>query len=380
VHLTGYWRLRAEGRVRESGEAGPCRPRRAEPRILPAQYDTLDTVFQRIGPGHEVSVLRAGRKRRVWTAGAGQRAFGRRCLRLLSSRGWALWDRLGGFSPAFFMYGEDDDLSFRARKLGFFPPSLRILRSSTLAVGRKPTRSARSGNSCGARVIYPDSFFALAKRSALALLTLRPRLGRRFARPELRSLWRNVGRGARSGLPAVSDHEDRCPARGLELSRLGSNAMTQLQQPTSELIAVCLCTYKRPSQLGRALDSLISIARPASTVFVVVDNDGSDPDVERHVQKFRGASGARVEYVIESSSGISAARNAAIKTAQSLGAYAVAMLDDDEWATHDWLMNCLKCERLLAPALWAAPFIPFFPRTGRNLSVTRRSGRSDKAA
>ena len=90
---------------------------------------------------------------------------------------------------------------------------------------------------------------------------------------------------------------------------------------------MCLCTYKRPSQLGRALDSLTSLARPASTVFVVVDNDGCDPDVERHVQRFRSSSGARVEYVIESSSGISAARNAAIKAAQSMGAHAVAMLD-----------------------------------------------------
>ena len=29
------------------------------------------------------------------------------------------WDRLGGFSPAFFMYGEDDDLCLRAARLGY---------------------------------------------------------------------------------------------------------------------------------------------------------------------------------------------------------------------------------------------------------------------
>ena len=32
-----------------------------------------------------------------------------------------LWQRLGGFAPEFFMYGEDADLCLRARKLGFRP-------------------------------------------------------------------------------------------------------------------------------------------------------------------------------------------------------------------------------------------------------------------
>jgi len=38
---------------------------------------------------------------------------------LLTTREW--WDRLGGFDPAFFMYGEEADLCLRARALGARP-------------------------------------------------------------------------------------------------------------------------------------------------------------------------------------------------------------------------------------------------------------------
>jgi succinoglycan biosynthesis protein ExoM len=115
------------------------------------------------------------------------------------------------------------------------------------------------------------------------------------------------------------------------------------------------------------LDSLASLARPESTVFVVVDNDGRDPDVERQVQWFRALSGARVEYVIESSSGISAARNAAIKAAQLLGAHAVAMLDDDELATPDWLMKLLETRKATGAGVVGGPVHPVFSAPRKNL-------------
>ena len=49
------------------------------------------------------------------------------CLLLISR---ALWEELGGFDPAFFMYGEESDLCLRARARGFRPmitPEARII-------------------------------------------------------------------------------------------------------------------------------------------------------------------------------------------------------------------------------------------------------------
>src|ERR1700722_2963519 len=143
--------------------------------------------------------------------------------------------------------------------------------------------------------------------------------------------------------------------------------MRQPEIHSPGLVVVCLCTYRRPSQLSRALDSLVSIARPASTVFLVVDNDGRDPEIERRVRNFGHATGARVEYVVESSPGISAARNAAIGAARLLGARTLAMLDDDEWATPDWLMQLLAAQKATGAGIVGGPVRPVFPAHKKEL-------------
>ena len=60
------------------------------------------------------------------------------CL-LLTSR--AAWERLGGFDERFFMYGEDADLSARARRLGY---AVRITPDATIVhvVGASSSNSA----------------------------------------------------------------------------------------------------------------------------------------------------------------------------------------------------------------------------------------------
>lgn len=124
--------------------------------------------------------------------------------------------------------------------------------------------------------------------------------------------------------------------------------------------AVCLCTFRRPKQLSRLLTALLSIVRPPSTGFVIVDNDGEDPAIGALVAEFRAATEARVEYVVERRPGISAARNAAVVTARSMGAAAIAMLDDDEWPSRDWLAKLLAAQEISGAGAVGGPVRPVF--------------------
>ncbi|SPJ23491.1 glycosyltransferase family 2 protein [Palleronia abyssalis] len=62
----------------------------------------------------------------------------------------SLWDRLEGFDPRYFMYGEESDLCLRARKLGFRPmitPEAQIMHlvgASSKTVARKYVHSAKA--------------------------------------------------------------------------------------------------------------------------------------------------------------------------------------------------------------------------------------------
>jgi succinoglycan biosynthesis protein ExoM len=141
---------------------------------------------------------------------------------------------------------------------------------------------------------------------------------------------------------------------------------------TEVRIAICVCTFRRPEQLGRLLNAFIRMVRPASSVFVIVDNDGQDPQVREQVDKFRNLSGAGVEYVIEQTPGISAARNTAIATARHLDAAMVAMLDDDEQPSPDWLAKLLEARHATGAGVVGGPVKPVFDSDSGKLEKYER--------
>ncbi|MBM4309638.1 MAG: glycosyltransferase family 2 protein [Deltaproteobacteria bacterium] len=105
-------------------------------------------------------------------------------------------------------------------------------------------------------------------------------------------------------------------------------------------IAVGVCTFRRPEQLARCLQSLAALDRPDAAGFciIIADNDpeGSARPV---VERFREGAGCGVYYAVEVRRGIPFARNNIIERAVRLGITDLACIDDDEYVYPGWLVT-----------------------------------------
>ncbi|MDH3009317.1 glycosyltransferase family 2 protein [Gordonia alkanivorans] len=101
---------------------------------------------------------------------------------------------------------------------------------------------------------------------------------------------------------------------------------------TSSQVAVCIATYKRPHELRELLASLDDAsANPDRMQVIVVDNDPSGS-----ASQVCQESSLPIDYVLETTPGIPAARNAALKRIRSDAQY-IAIVDDDETVSAGWL-------------------------------------------
>ncbi|ALN72063.1 glycosyltransferase family 2 protein [Aureimonas sp. AU20] len=134
-------------------------------------------------------------------------------------------------------------------------------------------------------------------------------------------------------------------------------------------LAVGLCTYKRLDSLLRLLDHIAESAKalPERPTIIVVDNDGQDPAVGLAMGAFASRTGLDLRYRIEAHPGISAARNAVFDEAEKLRVRFVAMIDDDEWPSPDWLAALLRRQAEEGAAVVGGPVRPVFPEDAARL-------------
>ncbi len=124
-------------------------------------------------------------------------------------------------------------------------------------------------------------------------------------------------------------------------------------------VVVCICTCRRPRGLENLLSKLEGIEYDGILRIVVVDNDpvGSAEEVCRRWGFDRRWP---LEYLLEPQRGISYARNRAVARALEHRPRFIAMLDDDEWPSPQWLSELLRVQRENNADLVGGPVAPVF--------------------
>lgn len=124
-------------------------------------------------------------------------------------------------------------------------------------------------------------------------------------------------------------------------------------------VDVCAATYRRTELLATLLDSLENqtLDEGVRLRIVVVDND-AETTAREVVAKFAARSRWPVVYDVEPEKNIAKARNRALAHAQ--GEYLI-FIDDDEYASPDWLMRMLNASQAYDADVVFGPVLAVYP-------------------
>ena len=105
---------------------------------------------------------------------------------------------------------------------------------------------------------------------------------------------------------------------------------------------VCIATHRRPLGLERLLNSLTSQKGASPFEIVIVDND-QQKSAQKIALRFREK--IPMTYLVEPVRGIARTRNRAVAISRSPF---LAFIDDDEWATPQWLAEAERRQNIAA--------------------------------
>jgi len=127
-------------------------------------------------------------------------------------------------------------------------------------------------------------------------------------------------------------------------------------------VSVCICTYRRPEGLERALEGLCrqvfnDVDQPLVTI-VITDNECSEKTrqiCDRAAERCRH----NVHYLQEQQRGISHARNTCLNNLPADVDF-VAMIDDDQIPEPEWLNHLLYAQARTSADIVTGPTLPMF--------------------
>ncbi len=130
----------------------------------------------------------------------------------------------------------------------------------------------------------------------------------------------------------------------------------------TEKVVICICTYRRPHELEKLIESLDKLRFTKSDEpqigIVVVENDvqGQARDV---CEKFKGQLRWPIRYAIEGEPGISRARNRCLSLVAEDTDF-IVFIDDDETVTTTWLKDLLAVRRDYCADVVSGPVLPSY--------------------
>lgn len=125
-------------------------------------------------------------------------------------------------------------------------------------------------------------------------------------------------------------------------------------------VVLCICTCRRPEGLRRLLTAVDELDFDGLLSVVVVENDVALEGLSvcrELLVTFRWP----LKCVFEQKRGISFARNRAIQLALEHEPSFIAMLDDDESPSGDWLVQLLRTQSASNSDIVGGPVFPIFP-------------------
>ena len=158
------------------------------------------------------------------------------------------------------------------------------------------------------------------------------------------------------------------------MTAMSTGGMQEIKAAQTDLISICVCTFRRPELLQRLLQSLVEQSTEAEFDFeiVITDND-SNHSAHEVVRKFAEQSPDRVVYDCELEPNIAMARNRCVRN--SNGNF-IAFIDDDEYASKDWLLQLYRTLKKFRADGVQGPVLPDFP--ARAPTWLKKSGLCDR--
>jgi glycosyltransferase involved in cell wall biosynthesis len=110
-------------------------------------------------------------------------------------------------------------------------------------------------------------------------------------------------------------------------------------------VVIAIPTFKRPKSLARLLNALEKLKTLRSILVLVADNDAESHEGHDLCQTLKARFRWPLEAIVVKERGIAQVRNALVARALDVkGVKFVAMIDDDEWPSEDWLDRFLRVQ------------------------------------